>query len=311
MQISFCLKGHINDNIVNLDEQRPDEAKLLSNNPTSINPSGGVASGTSAHLSSHSSSQSQSNSAILLQLSPEHLILIRTILLIKFFAAKNKFKLAFKPYDFKDVIEQYKQGNADILVKIKDLHRRLEQMNNFAMSSASSSYVNPGHVAYLNRGNSGQAMGGTQSPRMMMPHRSISPLFMGSQPNSQSQMRNMIVGSPPSPSPLSPPSPIIGGLSPRLSSNRNSSARLNRVMSSQVNVPTYYEYAVPVSSSSNFALLTPDQLDIQQQQQQLVLNQLKELNSNTQVTDRINRIENNMDSLGSKLDKLLQLIDKS
>jgi hypothetical protein len=270
-----------------------------------------LASGTSAHLSSHSSSQSQSNSAILLQLSPEHLILIRTILLIKFFAAKNKFKLAFKPYDFKDVIEQYKQGNADILVKIKDLHRRLEQMNNFAMSAANAApYVNPAHVAYLNRGSSGQAVGGTQSPRMM-PHRSVSPLFMGSQPNSQSQMRNIIVGSPPSPSPMSPPSPIIGRMSPRLTSNRNSSVRLNRAMNNNCSMPTYYEYTMPVSSSTNIALLTPDQLDFQQQQQQLVLNQLKELNSNTQVTDRIDRIESNIDSLSSKLDKLLQTIEKS
>jgi hypothetical protein len=50
-------------------------------------------------------------SKILIQLSPEHLILIRTILTLKFMAAKTRFKLAYKPYDFKDVIEQYSQGN--------------------------------------------------------------------------------------------------------------------------------------------------------------------------------------------------------
>lgn len=72
-------------------------------------------------------------------------MLIRTLLLIKFFAAKNKFKLAFKPYDFKDVIEQYKQGNADILVKIKDLHRRIEQMT-YAFQSQSASSSSPSYL---------------------------------------------------------------------------------------------------------------------------------------------------------------------
>ena len=79
---------------------------------------------------SHSSSASQNEESILLQLSPEHLILIRTILLLKFFAAKHKFKQAFKPYDFKDVIEQYTQGNMDILLKMKDLQRKIEQVSN-------------------------------------------------------------------------------------------------------------------------------------------------------------------------------------
>lgn len=55
-------------------------------------------------------------SKMLLQLSPEHLILIRMILLLRFLAAKSKFKLAFKPYDFKDVIEQYTQGNNSTVI---------------------------------------------------------------------------------------------------------------------------------------------------------------------------------------------------
>ena len=82
------------------------------------------------NYSNNSSSTSQTNEeSILLQLSPEHLILIRTILLLKFLAAKHKFKLAFKPYDFKDVIEQYTQGNMDIMLKMKDLQRKIEQVS--------------------------------------------------------------------------------------------------------------------------------------------------------------------------------------
>ena len=66
---------------------------------------------------------------MLLQLSPEHLILIRTILLLRYWAARQKFKLAFKPYDFKDVIDQYTQGNMDIMLKMKDLQRKIERVS--------------------------------------------------------------------------------------------------------------------------------------------------------------------------------------
>lgn len=75
------------------------------------------------------SNQSNRKSSILLKLSPEHLILIRTILCLKYFAAKKNFKSAYKPYDLKDdLIEQYARGNLDILVKIKELQRKFENL---------------------------------------------------------------------------------------------------------------------------------------------------------------------------------------
>ena len=100
------------------------------------------ASNSSANVSHGGGGGDGEGSSILLQLSPEHLILIRTILLLKYFAAKNKFKQAFKPYDFKDVIEQYTQGNMDILHKMKDLQRKMEQMSAQAYHASASVRLN-------------------------------------------------------------------------------------------------------------------------------------------------------------------------
>ena len=61
------------------------------------------------------------------KLSPKNLIIIRTILVLKYFVAQRKFKSAHKPYDFSDAMEQYTKDNMDILTKIRELQRRLEQ----------------------------------------------------------------------------------------------------------------------------------------------------------------------------------------
>ena len=110
------------------------------------------------YLSSHSSVGHSSNeeTSLMLQLSAEHLILIRTILLLKFLASKQKFKLAFKPYDFKDVIEQYTQGNMDVLLKMKDLQRKIEKVHESLPVNRNSSdmYFSPSSSArrtYVNQ----------------------------------------------------------------------------------------------------------------------------------------------------------------
>ncbi|XP_056872193.1 potassium voltage-gated channel subfamily KQT member 1.1 [Takifugu flavidus] len=65
--------------------------------------------------------------ASLSQLTESHRKAIRVIQRMRYLVAKRNFQQARKPYDVRDVIEQYSQGHLNLMVRIKELQRRLDQ----------------------------------------------------------------------------------------------------------------------------------------------------------------------------------------
>ncbi|KAM6436649.1 potassium voltage-gated channel subfamily KQT member 1-like [Liasis olivaceus] len=60
------------------------------------------------------------------QLTETYRAAVKVIRRMQYFVARRKFQQARKPYDVRDVIEQYSQGHLNMMVRIKELQRRLD-----------------------------------------------------------------------------------------------------------------------------------------------------------------------------------------
>ncbi|CAF5011777.1 unnamed protein product, partial [Rotaria magnacalcarata] len=59
-------------------------------------------------------------------LTEDHKRAIRCVRKIQLIVARNRFQQARKPYDVRDVLEQYSHGHINMMMRIKELQRKIE-----------------------------------------------------------------------------------------------------------------------------------------------------------------------------------------
>ncbi|XP_026159311.1 potassium voltage-gated channel subfamily KQT member 5 isoform X1 [Mastacembelus armatus] len=85
---------------------------------------------------------------------------IRAVRIMKFHVAKKKFKETLRPYDVKDVIEQYSAGHLDMLCRIKSLQTRLDMIvGPQPMRSRAKTFSFPSLPVYYSQGRKNSTQG--------------------------------------------------------------------------------------------------------------------------------------------------------
>ncbi|KAG7473831.1 hypothetical protein MATL_G00100160 [Megalops atlanticus] len=117
----------------------PSVSSLHTSSPVPVKKSTGLLDVQSPHLLQRNSSfaddldlETEKDSPLtpvthVSQFRESHRAAIRVIQRMQYFVAKKRFQQARKPYDVRDVIEQYSQGHLNLMVRIKELQRRLDQ----------------------------------------------------------------------------------------------------------------------------------------------------------------------------------------
>ncbi|XP_067354635.1 potassium voltage-gated channel subfamily KQT member 5 isoform X2 [Channa argus] len=85
---------------------------------------------------------------------------IRAVRIMKFHVAKRKFKETLRPYDVKDVIEQYSAGHLDMLCRIKNLQTRLDMiLGPRPLNSRAKTFSTPSLPVYYSQGRKNSTQG--------------------------------------------------------------------------------------------------------------------------------------------------------